>query len=239
MCRGGVGTDRGTWRGQGKAAEQARACSESRARAHPKFLTAGQSPVSSSRTSTGSPPCRGSRGTTGRRSSSSRSHRGSRRRPPAAVGAARAGWARACTYVENKAAQTSASWLSGGPFQRQIVPQTAPSFGQPRPISRLGRAGRPYWPCFPHRRVPGRSRRQGHRRRRPGHEIKGRPLQQHQRERREQRAHAKRHEPAEHHRPAARLAWVGLGRLAALGGRSGGRSGGGRRGGTRRPLAGG
>eukprot|EP00964_Phaeocystis_antarctica_P132695 scaffold96820_cov28-Phaeocystis_antarctica.AAC.1 len=26
-----------------------------------------------------------------------------------------------------------------------------PGFGQPRPISRLGRAGRPYLPCFPHR----------------------------------------------------------------------------------------
>ena len=44
-------------------------------------------------------------------------------------------------YVENKGAQTSASWLSGGPSQRQIVPQATPSFGQPRPISRLGRAG--------------------------------------------------------------------------------------------------
>ena len=42
------------------------------------------------------------------------------------------------TYVENKGAQTSASWLSGGPFQRQIMPQATPSFGQPRPISRLG-----------------------------------------------------------------------------------------------------
>eukprot|EP00964_Phaeocystis_antarctica_P116595 scaffold80532_cov64-Phaeocystis_antarctica.AAC.3 len=54
------------------------------------------------------------------------------------------------TYVENKGGQTSASWLSGGPFQRQAVPQATPSFGQPRPISRLGRAGRPYRPCFPH-----------------------------------------------------------------------------------------
>eukprot|EP00964_Phaeocystis_antarctica_P002224 scaffold1147_cov68-Phaeocystis_antarctica.AAC.16 len=44
----------------------------------------------------------------------------------------------------------SASWLSGGCSQRQIVPQATPSFGQPRPISRLGRAGRPYRPCFPH-----------------------------------------------------------------------------------------
>ena len=56
--------------------------------------------------------------------------------------------------MENKAAQTSASWLSGGPFQRQIVPQAALSFGQPRPISRFGRAGRPYRPCFPLRVVP-------------------------------------------------------------------------------------
>ena len=39
------------------------------------------------------------------------------------------------TYVENKAAQTSASWLSGGPFQRQIVLQAAPRFGQPQPIA--------------------------------------------------------------------------------------------------------
>ena len=54
------------------------------------------------------------------------------------------------TYVENKAAQTSASWLSWSPFQCQIVPQAATSFGQPRPISRLGRAGRPHWPCFRH-----------------------------------------------------------------------------------------
>ena len=57
-------------------------------------------------------------------------------------------------YVGNKGAQTSASWLSGGPFQRQIVPQAPPSFGQPRPTSRLGRAGRPYRPCFPHSRSP-------------------------------------------------------------------------------------
>ena len=55
------------------------------------------------------------------------------------------------TYVENKGAQTSASWLSGGFFQRQLVPKATPGFGQPRPISRLGRAGRPYLPCFPHR----------------------------------------------------------------------------------------
>ena len=36
-------------------------------------------------------------------------------------------------------AQLSASWLSGGLFQRQIVLQAARSFGAPRPISRSGR----------------------------------------------------------------------------------------------------
>ena len=48
--------------------------------------------------------------------------------------------------MEDKAAQTSASWLSGGLSQHQVVLQAAPSFGQPRLISRLGRisAGRPY-----------------------------------------------------------------------------------------------
>ena len=61
---------------------------------------------------------------------------------------------KADSHVENKAAQTSASWLSGGPFQCQIVPQAAPSFGQPRPISRFARAGRPYRPCLSHRRTP-------------------------------------------------------------------------------------
>ena len=45
------------------------------------------------------------------------------------------------TCVGSKGGQTSASWLSGGLSQRQIVRQAAPSFGQPRPISRLGRAG--------------------------------------------------------------------------------------------------
>ena len=53
--------------------------------------------------------------------------------------------------MKNKVAQTSASWISGGFSQRQITPQAALSFGQPRPISRLGRSGRPYRPCFPHR----------------------------------------------------------------------------------------
>ena len=46
-------------------------------------------------------------------------------------------------YVANSAARASASWLSGGVSQRQSMPQAARSFGQPRPISRLGRAGRP------------------------------------------------------------------------------------------------
>ena len=43
--------------------------------------------------------------------------------------------------IDTKVAQASASWLTGGFFQRQIVPQAAPSSGQPRPISRLGRVG--------------------------------------------------------------------------------------------------
>ena len=43
--------------------------------------------------------------------------------------------------VESKQAQPSASWRSGGCFQRQGRPQAAPSFGQPRPISRFGGAG--------------------------------------------------------------------------------------------------
>ena len=49
------------------------------------------------------------------------------------------------------------SWLrprpAGSPeaatFQRQTTPQAAPSFGQPQPISRLGRLGRPSRPCLP------------------------------------------------------------------------------------------
>ena len=41
-------------------------------------------------------------------------------------------------WAEDKAAQTSASWLSGGLFQRQIVPQAAPSFGQPRLAGHTG-----------------------------------------------------------------------------------------------------
>ena len=48
--------------------------------------------------------------------------------------------------VESKVALAMASWLSGGPFQCQTVPRAAQSFGQPRLISRLGRAGRPRRP---------------------------------------------------------------------------------------------
>ena len=53
-------------------------------------------------------------------------------------------------WVDTRAAQASPSWCSGGLSlsQRQVTPQAAPSFGQPRPISRLGRAGRPsHRPC--------------------------------------------------------------------------------------------
>eukprot|EP00964_Phaeocystis_antarctica_P106240 scaffold71152_cov73-Phaeocystis_antarctica.AAC.4 len=41
-------------------------------------------------------------------------------------------------HGKTKLAQASASWLSGGCSQRQIIHLAAPSFGQPRPISRLG-----------------------------------------------------------------------------------------------------
>eukprot|EP00964_Phaeocystis_antarctica_P021830 scaffold12121_cov57-Phaeocystis_antarctica.AAC.4 len=58
---------------------------------------------------------------------------------------------KALLYVEIKVAQTAASWRPGGLCQHQVVLQAAPTFGQPRPISRLGRAGRPYRPCFSHR----------------------------------------------------------------------------------------
>eukprot|EP00964_Phaeocystis_antarctica_P061186 scaffold36530_cov35-Phaeocystis_antarctica.AAC.2 len=43
--------------------------------------------------------------------------------------------------------------LSGGFSQRQIIPQAAWSFGQPRPISRSVRAGRPHRPSFPQPRA--------------------------------------------------------------------------------------
>ena len=45
--------------------------------------------------------------------------------------------------VENKLAQPSASWRSGGSSQRQITRQATPGSGQPRPIGRLGRLGTP------------------------------------------------------------------------------------------------
>ena len=51
---------------------------------------------------------------------------------------------------ENKLTQISASWLSGCSSQRQTMPLAARSFGQPRPTSRLDRAGRPHRTCFPH-----------------------------------------------------------------------------------------
>ena len=63
-------------------------------------------------------------------------------------------------YVVNKVAQTSASWLSGGLSQRQITLQATPSLGQPRPISRLGRAGTQATPAvvwFPHGCAPPRA----------------------------------------------------------------------------------
>ena len=52
------------------------------------------------------------------------------------------------SLCRKKVAQTSASWLSEGFPQCQIMPQAALSFGQPRSISQLGRAGLPYRPCF-------------------------------------------------------------------------------------------
>ena len=48
------------------------------------------------------------------------------------------------TYVGNKAAQTSASWLSGGPFQGQIMPQGCPEL---RPASANQPLG-PRWPAI-------------------------------------------------------------------------------------------
>ena len=62
------------------------------------------------------------------------------------------------------AAMWKTRWLRTRPanprrgfFQRQIVLQAAPSFSQPRPISRLGRADRPYIGYFPHRHAAPRS----------------------------------------------------------------------------------
>jgi len=51
-----------------------------------------------------------------------------------------------CLCRKHRSAQTSASWLSGGRSQRLLMPQAATSVGQPRPVSRLVRAGRPYRP---------------------------------------------------------------------------------------------
>ena len=51
-------------------------------------------------------------------------------------------------YVKNKLAHHSASWLSGGLFQRQIVLPATPSFGQPRPIFRLVPVGSPHRTYF-------------------------------------------------------------------------------------------
>ena len=47
------------------------------------------------------------------------------------------------TYVENKLAQASASWRSGGSSQRQITREAAPSFGQPWPIDPVSGPARP------------------------------------------------------------------------------------------------
>ena len=52
--------------------------------------------------------------------------------------------------LENRMAQPSASWLTGGSSQCQSMPQAAPGSGPPRSISRLGRAGRPHQACFLH-----------------------------------------------------------------------------------------
>ena len=55
-----------------------------------------------------------------------------------------------CSTCVDRVAQASTSRPSAAFFQRQIMPVAAPSSGQPRPISRLGRAGRPHRPCFRH-----------------------------------------------------------------------------------------
>ena len=69
--------------------------------------------------------------------------RAARARPPRTPAAAAAAWSR-----ENKVAQISASWLSIDFLQRQMMPQGGPGSGRPWPISRLGRAGRPYRAWF-------------------------------------------------------------------------------------------
>ena len=56
---------------------------------------------------------------------------------------------RSCTrgetrlQVQRKLARPLTSWRSGGVSLRHTTPGAAPSLGQPRPIRRLGRAGRP------------------------------------------------------------------------------------------------
>lgn len=52
--------------------------------------------------------------------------------------------------ARHAAPQASASALPAGLYQRPIVLQAAACPGQPRPISRSGRAGRPHRPCFAH-----------------------------------------------------------------------------------------
>ena len=81
--------------------------------------------------------------------SAGRCRRG-RTRPPSASRARLCG-----TQAGSTLGQRSASWLSGGWFQRQVMPQAARRFGQPRPISRLSRAGRPHRACFRHGSLPG------------------------------------------------------------------------------------
>ena len=51
---------------------------------------------------------------------------------------------KASACVENSWLSLRPAGSSGGCFQHQLPPQAAPSFGQPRPISRVCRAGRPY-----------------------------------------------------------------------------------------------
>eukprot|EP00964_Phaeocystis_antarctica_P130234 scaffold94111_cov60-Phaeocystis_antarctica.AAC.1 len=58
-------------------------------------------------------------------------------------------------HVKHKLSQASASWLSGGCFQRQSMPQAARSFGLPRPISR----GMSSTPCRLQSNAPPPTRR--------------------------------------------------------------------------------
>ena len=65
-------------------------------------------------------------------------------RRDASAHANRKDWQQEHHYVETKSAQPSASWLSGGYFQRQRMPLAAPGSGQPRPIS-LGAVLARFW----------------------------------------------------------------------------------------------